>query len=522
MTSVPIDDFRMSEARVSQPLAERGYVERSVYTPLALVPAVLVTGFSWAAGGLPTVTDLGFLLLTLACLALLVVELVRFPRRFGIGGFVLYGGVLMWFCYDYMTNYFAQPDSIARTTFSPDVIAKAAYFHALFVLMMAVGMQLPVGLWLERALDRVPEPTWHGFYFYIMLAMLAVGLSPYVFFTNEHWYEALWKEFVGGRSSGAEWTVGRTGNLNYEWGAYIAQITQIGKVGGQFAVFYALLIARRPTAIVTGWLVWLFWLALAFGSGTRSQVAFMSLPAMALVFLKYQAMAAAFFKGLSLRAYVATGVLAVFVVFLIQFQSLFRNTSYVEAQLSDVSLTKLEGNSMFSEGMIGYDTIPRKKDFLYNSIPGESLIRPMPQTLFNFAIGPIPRALWNSKPVDPVWEWYNTAFLGTDDGTQGTTIATGLVGSWYFPYGYSGVMQGGLLIGWLMILCERVLQGARGRALVILLSLAMADWLFRQFRAMNFSDLYMLAIGWGLMASLILAQRALGGATGRGTSEATA
>lgn len=495
-----------------------GYLDRSPYTPLVFLPSTLLCGLSWISGGISTMTDIGFLLLTLVCIALMIVELVRFPRRFGIGGFVLYGGVLIWFCHDYMQNFFGQATSHKGLGFPPDIVAKTSFFHCLFIFMMSIGLLLPVGRWLRKTLNWVPEPTNDSFYLWIVLFMFVVGLSPYVLFTVDPWYVSIWKDMIGGRSGGASWTVGRTGNINTSWGGYVAQIQQIGKVGGQFAVFYALLLARRPTGKIIGWSIWTFWLLMAFGSGTRSQVAFMALPAIALIYLKYQAQAAAFFRSLSWRAYLGAGALAIVVVFLIQFQAMFRNTSYLEADLADVKLTQLEGNSMFSEGMIGYGVIPQEKDFFYNRFPGEMLIRPLPQTLFNFLIGPIPRVLWTNKPVDPVWEWYNAAYLGTSDGREGTTIATGLVGSWYFPYGFPGVIQGGLLVGWLLALCERILQNAQGRALVILLALALADWLFRIFRAMNFSDLYMLMIGWSVMFGLIYIQRILTGGSGGGSS----
>ena len=57
------------------------------------------------------------------------------------------------------------------------------------------------------------------------------------------------------------------------------------------------------------------------------------------------------------------------------------------------------------------------------------------------------------------------------------------------------MIQGGLLLGWLMIVAERALQTAGGRSISILMSMAFATWLFRCFRFFNFHELYPLLIG---------------------------
>src|SRR5688500_10037701 len=82
--------------------AHAGMLPRSIFMPVAFLPPVALCGVSWMAGGVPLMTDLGMGALTLACGMLLLAELVNFPRRFGVGGLVLFGGVLVWFCYDYL------------------------------------------------------------------------------------------------------------------------------------------------------------------------------------------------------------------------------------------------------------------------------------------------------------------------------------------------------------------------------------------------------------------------------------
>ena len=107
----------------------------------------------------------------------------------------------------------------------------------------------------------------------------------------------------------------------------------------------------------------------------------------------------------------------------------------------------VSGNHMFSEGLLGYHLIPEARPFFYDRFPGEAIVRPIPDFLFHGITHPIPRGMWHGKPIDPLFEWYNATYTGRGEGREGTTISRGLVGSWYFKYGVSGIVQGGLLMG---------------------------------------------------------------------------
>lgn len=491
-----------------QPLTDYGYLQRSIYLPLPFLLPVVLAGMSILLQGSPVLTDLAFLTLTGLCIIFLASEFIVFSRRFGIGGMVLFGGVLLWFCYDYLYHWLGINFRDPSVEMRPIVLARSTFYHCLFVLIMTMGLLIPGGKWLERWFQIIPEPGSGTFYFWAVLFLFAVGISPYLLFTDEPWYQAIWADLTGGRTAGASWTVGRTGNVNYSWGAYVATLMQMGQVGGQLGVFYALLVARRPAAKAVGLATWLFWIAIAFGSGTRGYLVFMALPGIALLFLKYQAYAAVYFQRISKAGYTRAIVLTIVLLFAIQFQAYFRDKTYGGADVSEVSLVQLRGTSMFSEGLLGFAMIPQDANYFYNRIPGETLLRPIPQTLYEFVIGPIPRAWWTSKPIDPAWRWYNAVATGDDEGITGTTVAQGLVGGWYFRYGPLGVIQGALLMGWLLAVSERALQNAQGRPIVILLSLAFATWLFRCYRLFNFHELYPLLIGAVGLWAVVRLQRA--------------
>jgi hypothetical protein len=488
-----------SQADLVAPVADVG---RSKLTPLLLVPSLAMSGIAWMAGGLSPLTDMSFLLLTIVCSVLMVRELMMFTRRWGIGGMVLYGGSLVWFCFDYLTFWFMKPEQAAATGFTNEVVAKAAFFTILFIASMMIGVNIRKGEPLARLMQRTPDIRTPGTGFILVLILFAIGASPFLLFTSEPWYTAMYHQITAGRGGqGVAWTVGRTGNVNYNWGAYVAQILQVGQVGSIYAILWVVLVGRNVFLRIIGVLIWVLWLMLGTGTGTRGEVIASMLPAIFAFFVKYSAVAAAYAKRISIRAYVAAATLLLVTLVFVQFQITFRNTGFLGGSLEAIS-GKIEGNSMFSEGMLGYRLIPDRFYYFHNAFYVEGAIRPIPDTVFWFFISPMPRALWTSKPIDPAWKWYNEVVTGDPNGTEGTTIANGASGYWYIRYGPIGVIEGGIMIGWLMTYGEMVFRRCNGRLNLLLFALGWETWLFRSFRGFGFPDLDALLVGYVALSAL--------------------
>jgi hypothetical protein len=490
------------------------FVPRTKHQWVPMLVPLLLSGASWASGGLPALTDVAFVLFTILCAVYLSWEFWMFPRRFGIGGLLLWGGVLCWFCQDYFNRWFHRDFSnyAADTGIPPGVIAQAAFLHILFVLLMSVGLNITAGKWAERILLCIPDPEDPSFFLFILLCLLAIGLSPYMFFSNEPFLITVWHAATACWTQPVSLKVYRDGNLNYNWGAYVGQILGIGEVSGVVAIFYTVIVARTWTGRFVGACIWLYYALIEYQTGRRGAISFTLLPPIALLFIKYQARAAAAFKKFPLRAYVVCGVLTVGLWTVVQIQGRFRAIGLANADLSKVNVFESAGNTMFSEGLKGYLLIPDRVPFLYAPhFPGEGFITTIPETLFEFIIGPIPRALWHDKPIDRLWSYYNAAYLGITDGTVGTTVSHGLVGGFYFKYGIGGVIEGALLVGWLMGLSERTLQNSGGQPIGILMALSLASWLFRTFRDFIFIDLYETIIGAVVLAILVFLFRPLMG-----------
>jgi hypothetical protein len=499
--------YQQADPAVYELPAEPVFVPRSRHQWIPLTVPILLCGLSWLMGGAPALTDLGFALLTLTCIVFLLGEFVNFPRRFGIGGMLLYGGVLIWFCHDYFSHWFGITFNGYSNAYPASTVAKAAFYHCVFILCMCLGLNINRGRPLERLIVSVPEPANENVYLILVLLTQMIGFSPFFLFTLEPFYTAIYHGATSAWTEPVRWSVSRTGNLNYNWGAYVAQLLQAGQVGGLLAATFALLVSRHLWSKLLAWLFWAYWLLYAINGIRRGDIAFMMLPPIALLFIKYQASISAVVGRQSLRAYVVCGGLVLVLLVAVQAVGSYRGVGLDKVEFLQLNLLKNQGNSMFSEGLKGWDLIPDTHQFFHNTFPGEGLFRALPEEFFWFAISPIPRALWNNKPVDPLWEWYNKIVTGDVRGYEGTTISKGLVGSWYFNYGVWGVLEGGLLVGWLMGICERAFQRSGGRPMGMLMSLGFGVWLFRTYRDFIFIELYAFIVGAVAIAILVYALR---------------
>jgi hypothetical protein len=498
------------------------YIPRARWLPLPFLAPIAISAVSYVMGGVPFFTDLSFIVLVILCAICCIRELIVFPQRFGLGGLILFGGILVWICYDYCDHWMGVP--VVNMIFPPKVFAKSAFYHDIFIFLMVWSLDWKWGRWPERALQAVPEPATPLVYFVLVIILFLIGMIPFFFFTNEPFYVAIWKSFWGGRSgTGAQFTAGRTGNVNYNWGGYIAQLADVGMMGAVLAAFYAVMVTRNVFQQIVCWAIWALWLAISFGTGTRGFVVFVGFPVLMLLFLKFNYKAAAAFRRISLRAYVAASIVGLLFLFLVQVQGQYRNEGFNRETMEQVDVRSLQGNEMFTTSLLGMSLVPDEVPFFKNRYLGEGIIRPIPETIYWFVIGPIPRALWTTKPIDEVGSWYADRFTGERNGVEGTTISSGMVGGWYWQYGPWGVIEAGLLYGWMFGIIDRALRSSGGRPMALLFILAYATFMFRAFRDLWWHNMYPIMIGGVVMYVFIKMFNSLfGGVSATGEQHAAA
>jgi hypothetical protein len=510
--SEPVAEEQVFETGGSAMIRE----ERNPWAPIYFGMPAVVAMVSALAGGVPALTDLAFVMLTVLCAAYLISEFRAFSFRWGIGGMMVFGGVLIFFCYDYLLTWMGQGiflNDAASGSYSPAIVATAAAHHMIFVVCMLVGLRLRFGGRFERFLAKFPEPGSPQVYLILVWVTTVIGLIPYAFFTQEGLVQAVINGFWGGRASGTLWTIGRTGNLNFAYGAYLAQLVQIGTAGAILGAFYAVCITRSWWGRIGCMLPWLLQVALAFGTGTRGAVLFVALPVVGFLFIRYQAQAAAMMRRVSLRGYLYLTAALLAMLLVVQVQITFRGVGFRDADVNQVWGKRIEGNHMFTESLRGFYLIPEYLQPFYDRVPGQAIVMPVVDTVFWFVVSPIPRAVWTTKPVDPVWQWYNNVVTG-GEGTEGTTVSHGAVGHWYFRFGLMGTIQGGLIIGFMMGFVERLLREyAPYKPILIVVALGCATFLFRCYRGLQWVEFHATLVGLVALAGLVIIVRGLFGGT---------
>lgn len=461
-----------------------------------LLPLVMCAA-SWAGGGVPYLTDAGFAVLTLLCGAALLRELADYRVRQSPARIVLHSGILVWFCQDYFSNWF-DIEFLTSTSYSPQLIARVATMHALFVAGMVAGVGADWWKKLGERVRELPEPRTRSMYAGLVVALFILGLVPYVFFTRDSFFDTIYHSITGFYSRGARFTVARTGNLNYDWGGYLFELVKVGHFGGMFGAFYSIMLAKTSGHRLLGWGIWGFWTLMSFGSGTRGQLVAMTMPVIVLLFLRHHSAASQYAQRLRRRVPLTVGILSCLVFAMLQTQGQLRSSGLSAENVGTIEIDRFQGNHMFSEGLAGWSEIPDRRAPFFDEVPGAGAVIAIPYLIFRFAIHPIPRALWHDKPVDEAWAWHNEITVGTV-GVSGTTVSTGLVGWWYFRFGAIGMLEGALVFGLLFGMTDRALQTALAakQPFALVISLGVLAWLFRCFRDVAIAEL------WGVLVAAV-------------------
>jgi hypothetical protein len=477
-----------------------GYQERSPGILLYFLPPLTCSGLSWLLGGVQLLNDACFWMLCLVLAGLFIRELAVFPRRLGIGGLIVFGGALVWWCYDYGTHWLGfdpfrseiKVAGAAALGVTSEVLGKALYLHCAFLIFMTSALFLRRMTWVSRLVFRIPEPYTSVGLFLVVLVIFVVSMIPYLFFTEDDFFTAIWKSVTQGYSGNTTaWTAGRTGNVNYSWGGYLTQLVDLGYAGGVLAAFHAILFTRSllQRGVCLG--IFLLQCSLAFGTGARGNFLAVCLPVVILLFLKFNFVAAALAKSISIRSYVAALGLLCLILVMVQWQGQARTFGFTEESFDEVDVADLKGNEMFTTTLAGMLIFPEQIPFMDQPFVGGGALYAVPKTIYWFGVGPIPRALWHGKPIDPLWTKYNSIVTGrSEEDMEGTTISRGAVGSAYFRYGFFGMIQIAFLYGWLLRNVEIGVRYAEDRPLALIAFLGLATFMFRSFRDLNYNLLY--------------------------------
>ncbi len=483
--------YNTAPAHILQPLANPALASqalRPTTAPFMMLPAVALTGIGYLSGGTAhLLTNCGFLWMALCCIAFVILELKHLRTRQGWGALTIFGGVLVWFCMDYFKHWW-DPNWALFPTGIEQVIAKMAFLHTTFVALMAFGLTLRVPDRAIRWIEHYPEPKSLEFLFWFAVFTLAANWVYIYFFSWDPFFTTIYKAFFGGRLGQSGYKVGVSGNLNYSILGYISFLAGYVSIGSIAAMAYITMAPPAPVKKSLALGIWMYALMVGFGGGTRTALLAVVLPGLLFILLR------GIRHGTLKKSLLWIAIIGITTMAMVQFQTFFRSDrgtglDFQRMDFSDERLTSdVQGNTMFSEALDAYFEIPEHRPFFHNDYPGEGAIRAIPQMLFWFGIGPIPRPLWKDKPVDPAWAYRAEDRAGTGEANQGTTASYGLVGAWYFRFGWAGVIEGAIVMGWLYAMTERLLRTAfmQQSFMRMIIGLFMLSTLFFFFRDIVF------------------------------------
>ncbi len=444
------------------PLASQA--QRPKTAPFFLLPSVVLTGIAYMGGGNPTLSDMGFLWMTLCCVFFLLIELKHFKTRQGWGAATFYFGVLIWFAHDYMTHWYQCNWALWPPEYMPTV-GKMAFLYCLFITLMAFGMTLPVKDGAVRFLLRYPEPNTLEILFWFALITLVINIGYEACFSYADLITTFKSRYFGGRQGQIGTSLGGLGAINTSFTAYVTMFSMVVNIGAIAGIAYAFFSPRA-----TRWkqllmaLIWCHSFMLGFGGGTRTALLGVLAPLIAFLVVKSLRQPTFFKKVLP---FILVGAAVTFVMMQVQTHNrMDRNGFNLEDAQDEKNLSKIEGNTMFSEALDDYIRIPDEKPFFYSDYPVEGAVRAIPEMFFWFAIAPVPRPglalLGIEKPIDKAWSWRARAgdTSGATNVINGTTCSYGLIGAWYFRFGLIGMMEGAILMGWLYAWTERLIRSA--------------------------------------------------------------
>jgi hypothetical protein len=265
----------------------------------------------------------------------------------------------------------------------------------------------------------------------------------------------------------------------------------------------------------------LFWTAMSFGTGSRGEFLFNVLPVAGLIYIRYNTIAATYLRRFSVRAWIYAGAFMLITLYFVQVQGSYRSFGFQSSQLGNVQVFQNNGNAMFSEGLLGYQYFPTEFPFASDSFLGATFIRPIPDVIVRYSISWIPRVLWHNKPgISAVGQWYNTTVSGgsaandeSGDNGAGGSACPSIAGLAYLGYGWPGVIEIGLLFGWLCMVAERCLYANLNKPFAMMFSMGLTTWLMRGFRDLTPHELYPILIGTIVGSICILVLRAFAGGT---------
>jgi hypothetical protein len=259
-------------------------------------------------------------------------------------------------------------------------------------------------------------------------------------------------------------------------------LSLFGIYGASLFFVYAL---KATTWRRLSWLLLASLAALPFVSaGRRHMWLYISLPSVLIVL-----------RGLgekSNRYRIIVLFIAIMVVLLVaQFQFAYRTAGWTEVKAPVSELSQINTNGHFTALLFAEHLVPAEHEYFHE--------------LFEtyFLIHWIPRQIWHDKPIMESWTFYDDSYV------QGAAfnVTPSVIGQFHMSWGLPGVLYIGAWLGFLAMLCDRMLlllDLDRQRAMLVVVGMFYA-FIISSFRF--YSPIYFSYFLFGLIAMFLLTRQ---------------
>ena len=133
-------------------------------------------------------------------------------------------------------------------------------------------------------------------------------------------------------------------------------------------------------------------------------------------------------------------------IVIMMYQINYRDSGLVD---SGMDLSAISGHELNRELAFISSHYGETSDFIETNNVLTSSMFPIIDTFVIFATNPIPRLIWNDKPIDNSFPQYNSLRTGLTGFEGSSNITPTIPGRYYMKYGIIGVIEAGVLIGFL-------------------------------------------------------------------------
>ncbi|NWF89167.1 MAG: oligosaccharide repeat unit polymerase [Ignavibacteriaceae bacterium] len=432
--------------------------------------------------------SLVILLLILGCF-LLIKSVSRLSAKKNYGEVFVIIGFLFWYIIPANINILANEEPISdeiNLNVESNLVIIVLISIIIFILFWRISYSLFLGT--EKASSSRSNTLSVPAILRISIAGIIIGLLPFIYDGGS--VTQIFSAIFEGRAAEKAWLT--TSNIGTEKSAYLYLINSL---------FYAsltiiwisvltdsltlrkkvifLLIASFATLIVY------------FDQGTRSIFGMIVFPFIFLFIIrKWEVLKQSKIGRLKFLVTIFVIMFSAFLLF--QFQLLYRLV-YSRTDLQSLIFSNwltLGGTSdFFSETLLAFSIVPAAHDYFHESV------------LLQFLVSPIPRFIWESKPLPELVWYYSQHRWGVDIYAIGGNTFPGIIGYYYMSWGWIGIAFIGSLFGFVSAQIDNVLKKIdffkdiyqTGIILMFII------WLFLSFRNLSPGFLYPVLFAYGIL-----------------------